>query len=129
MSTHDLHDGFGRSISYLRISVTDKCNYRCVYCMPAEGVSAREHTELLTAEEIARFVRLVADEGIRRVRLTGGEPLVSHRIVPLIHAIRAIPEIEDISLTTNGALLPRMAPQLAEAGLDRVNISLDTLDP
>ena len=129
LSTHDLHDGFGRSISYLRISVTDKCNYRCVYCMPAEGVSARKHTELLTAEEIARFVRLVADEGIRRVRLTGGEPLVSHRIVPLIRAIRAIPEIEDISLTTNGALLPRMAPQLAEAGLDRVNISLDTLDP
>lgn len=128
MASHDLHDEYGRSISYLRISVTDKCNYRCVYCMPAEGVAARGHDELLSAEEIARFVRLVAQEGIRRIRLTGGEPLVSHRIVPLIREIRAIPEIEDISLTTNGALLPRLAPELRDAGLDRVNISLDTLD-
>lgn len=128
MTTHDLHDSFGRSISYLRISVTDKCNYRCVYCMPENGVPARDHAELLTAEEIARFVELVAGEGIRRIRLTGGEPLVSHRIVPLIRSIRAIPTIEDISLTTNGALLPRMASDLRAAGLDRVNISLDTLD-
>lgn len=124
-----LHDNFGRGINYLRISVTDKCNYRCVYCMPEEGVATRAHGELLTAEEIARFVRLVAQEGITRVRLTGGEPLVSHRIVPLIQEIRAIPQIEDISLTTNGALLPRLAPALRDAGLDRVNISLDTLDP
>ncbi|MDO4437589.1 MAG: GTP 3',8-cyclase MoaA [Coriobacteriaceae bacterium] len=124
-----LHDGFGRSINYLRISVTDKCNYRCVYCMPEKGVPPRDHAELLTAEEIARFVSLVAAEGITRVRLTGGEPLVSHRIVPLIEEIRAIPQIEDIALTTNGALLPRMAPELRGAGLDRVNISLDTLDP
>lgn len=124
-----LEDGFDRKISYLRIAVTDKCNFRCVYCMPAEGVSPRAHGELLSAEEIAHFVRLVADEGITRVRLTGGEPLVSHRIVPLIEEIRAIPQIEDISLTTNGVLLPRLAPQLKEAGLDRVNISLDTLDP
>ena len=128
MTTHELHDGFGRGITYLRISVTDKCNFRCVYCMPAEGVPARAHGELLSAEEIAQFVRLVAGEGIRRVRLTGGEPLVSHRIVPLIREIRSIPQIEDISLTTNGALLPRLAPQLKDAGLDRVNISLDTLD-
>ena len=85
--------------------------------------------ELLSAEEIARFVRLVAGEGIRRVRLTGGEPLVSRRIIPLIRDIRAIPQIEDISLTTNGALLPKLAPQLKDAGLNRVNISLDTLDP
>lgn len=126
--SHELHDGFGRGISYLRISVTDKCNFRCVYCMPEEGVPARAHGELLSAEEIARFVRLVAGEGIRRVRLTGGEPLVSHRIVPLIREIRSIPQIEDISLTTNGALLPKLAPQLKDAGLDRVNISLDTLD-
>lgn len=125
----ELHDGFGRGISYLRIAVTDKCNFRCVYCMPPEGVPPRAHDELLTAEEIARFVRIVAAEGVRRIRLTGGEPLVSHRIVPLIRAIRAIPEIEDISLTTNGALLPRLAPELKDAGLDRVNISLDTLDP
>lgn len=125
----ELHDGFGRGINYLRISVTDKCNFRCVYCMPEEGVAARAHDELLTAEEIAHFVRLVAQEGITRVRLTGGEPLVSHRIVPLIEEIRAIPQIEDISLTTNGALLPRLAPALKAAGLDRVNISLDTLNP
>ena len=125
----ELHDGFGRGINYLRISVTDKCNFRCVYCMPEKGVPARAHGELLTAEEIARFVRIVAQEGITRVRLTGGEPLVSHRIVPLIEEIRSISGIEDISLTTNGALLPRMAADLRAAGLDRVNISLDTLDP
>lgn len=125
----ELHDGFGRGINYLRISVTDKCNFRCVYCMPETGVPARAHGELLTAEEIARFVRIVAQEGITRVRLTGGEPLVSHRIVPLIEEIRSISGIEDISLTTNGALLPRMAADLRAAGLDRVNISLDTLDP
>lgn len=124
-----LRDGCGRSISYLRIAVTDKCNFRCVYCMPEEGVPARAHEDLLTAEEIARFVALVAGEGVRRVRLTGGEPLVSKRIIPLIQELRAIPLIEDISLTTNGALLPMMAPALKEAGLDRVNISLDTLDP
>lgn len=126
--TRELHDGYGRGINYLRISVTDKCNYRCVYCMPEEGVPARAHDTLLRAEEIARFVRLVASEGITRVRLTGGEPLVSHRIVPLVAELRAIPQIEDISLTTNGALLPSLAPALRAAGLDRVNISLDTLD-
>ena len=94
------HDGFGRDINYLRIAVTDKCNFRCIYCMPADGVAPRAHDELLSAEEIARFVRLVAGEGIRRVRLTGGEPLVSRRIIPLIRDIRAIPQIEDISLDT-----------------------------
>ncbi|MFR2030818.1 MAG: GTP 3',8-cyclase MoaA [Collinsella sp.] len=106
MDGHVQHDGFGRDINYLRIAVTDKCNFRCIYCMPADGVAPRAHDELLSAEEIARFVRLVAGEGIRRVRLTGGEPLVSRRIIPLIRDIRAIPQIEDISLTTNGALLP-----------------------
>ena len=129
MDGHVQHDGFGRDINYLRIAVTDKCNFRCIYCMPADGVVPRAHDELLSAEEIARFVRLVAGEGIRRVRLTGGEPLVSRRTIPLIRDIRAIPQIEDISLTTNGALLPKLAPQLKDAGLNRVNISLDTLDP
>lgn len=129
ISGYNGHDGYGRGINYLRIAVTDKCNFRCVYCMPATGVAPRAHGELLSAEEIARFVRLTAGEGISRVRLTGGEPLVSHRIVPLIREIRSIPQIEDISLTTNGALLPRLAPQLKDAGLDRVNISLDTMDP
>ena len=97
--------------------------------MPAEGVAPRSHEEMLSTEEIARFVRIAAYEGVKSVRLTGGEPLVSHRIIPLIEEIRAIPQIEDISLTTNGALLPRMAGALKDAGLDRVNISLDTLDP
>ena len=106
MDGHVQHDGFGRDINYLRIAVTDKCNFRCIYCMPADGVAPRAHDELLSAEEIARFVRLVAGEGIRRVRLTGGEPLVSRRIIPLIRDIRAIPQIEDISLTTNGACCP-----------------------
>lgn len=129
MDGHVQHDGFGRDINYLRIAVTDKCNFRCIYCMPVDGVAPRAHDELLSAEEIARFVRLVAGEGIRRVRLTGGEPLVSRRIIPLIRDIRAIPQIEDISLTTNGALLPKLASQLKDAGLNRVNISLDTLDP
>lgn len=129
MDGHVQHDGFGRDINYLRIAVTDKCNFRCIYCMPADGVAPRAHDELLSAEEIAHFVRLVAGEGIRRVRLTGGEPLVSRRIIPLIRDIRAIPQIEDISLTTNGALLPKLASQLKDAGLNRVNISLDTLDP
>ncbi len=129
MPGEGLHDGFGRGITYLRIAVTDKCNYRCVYCMPEDGVAPRGHDELLTAEEIARFVRIVSAEGISRVRLTGGEPLVSHKTLPLIREIRSIPGIRDISLTTNGALLPACARDLVDAGLDRVNISLDTLDP
>lgn len=128
MTHGKLSDGCGRAITYLRISVTDRCNYRCVYCMPPEGVPARRHEDMLSAEDIARFVALAAREGVRRVRLSGGEPLVSRRIVPLIRCIRAIPGIEDIALTTNGALLPRMASELKDAGLDRVNISLDTLD-
>ena len=127
--SQELHDRFGRGIAYLRIAVTDKCNFRCVYCMPEEGVPPRAHDELLSVEEITHFVELVAAEGVRRIRLTGGEPLVSHRIAPLVTALRAIPQIEDISLTTNGALLPKLGPALKDAGLDRVNISLDTLDP
>mgnify|MGYP002681513402 CR=1 FL=1 len=88
MDGHVQHDGFGRDINYLRIAVTDKCNFRCIYCMPADGVAPRAHDELLSAEEIARFVRLVAGEGIRRVRLTGGEPLVSRRIIPWLASTR-----------------------------------------
>ena len=91
-------DALRRPLRDLRISVTDRCNFRCVYCMPEEGVAARGHDELLTAEEIAHFVRLVANEGISRVRLTGGEPLVSHRIVPLVAALRAIPGIEEAGI-------------------------------
>ena len=125
MDGHVQHDGFGRDINYLRIAVTDKCNFRCIYCMPADGVAPRAHDELLSAEEIARFVRLVAGEGIRRVRLTGGEPLVSRRIIPLIRDIRAISQIEDISLTTNGALLPKLAALTGDSVKMVITVSAD----
>lgn len=124
-----MQDQFGRKIDYLRISLTDRCNLRCIYCMPEEGVTWQSHESILRIEEIARFVRLAVTQGIRKVRLTGGEPLVRRGVVDLIREIHAIPEIEDISLTTNGVLLPQMADALKEAGLSRVNISLDTLDP
>ena len=122
-------DHLGRGIDYLRISVTDKCNMRCIYCMPEEGVPFRPHDEMLRIEEIARFVRIAARCGIRKVRLTGGEPLVKKGIVDLVRDIAQTPGIEDVSLTTNGILLPQMAGDLKEAGLNRVNISMDTLDP
>ena len=122
-----MKDHLGRQINYLRISVTDRCNLRCVYCMPEEGVEWRPHNEMLRIEEIAKIVKVAAQEGITKVRLTGGEPLVKKGIVSLITDIAAC-GIEDISLTTNGILLPRMAQQLKDAGLTRVNISLDTLD-
>ena len=123
-----MKDHFGRTIDYLRISLTDRCNLRCIYCMPDEGVSQLAHDDILRIEEIAEAVRVAAGMGIKRVRLTGGEPLVRKGVVDLVREIRATPGIEDISLTTNGILLPRMAADLKEAGLDRVNISLDTLD-
>ena len=124
-----MKDQFGRKIDYLRISLTDRCNLRCIYCMPEEGVPWRDHNEILRIEEIAHFVELAAQCGLRKIRLTGGEPLIRKGVVELIEAIHSIPEIEDISLTTNGILLPRMAADLKAAGLSRVNISLDTLDP
>ena len=122
-----MKDHLGREIDYLRISVTDRCNLRCIYCMPAEGVAWKSHKEMLRIEEIARVARIAAEEGIRKVRLTGGEPLVKKGLVSLITDIKAA-GIQDVSLTTNGILLPRMAQELKDAGLDRVNISLDTLD-
>lgn len=124
-----MKDNYGRKIDYLRISLTDRCNLRCIYCMPEEGVPFRSHESILRVEEIAEFARHAAKAGIRRVRLTGGEPLVRKGVLDLIREIADIPEIEDISLTTNGILLPKMAADLREAGLTRVNISLDTLDP
>jgi cyclic pyranopterin phosphate synthase len=124
-----LLDGFDREITYLRVSVTDRCNLRCVYCMPEQGVAALGHKDVLRFEEIARLVRIGADLGIRNVRLTGGEPLVRRGIADLVRMVRAIPEIQSISLTTNGIALGEMAPALREAGLDRVNISLDSLSP
>ena len=121
-------DPFGRSITYLRISVTDRCNLRCVYCMPKEGLSWQPHADQLSVDEIAQVVEAAAHGGMKRVRLTGGEPLVHPQIVEIVRRIASIHGIEEVSLTTNAMLLERLAAPLAEAGLTRLNISLDTLD-
>jgi GTP 3',8-cyclase len=122
-------DAYNRPISYLRISVTDRCNLRCVYCMPAEGVPWRPHDQVLRYEEIETVVQAAAELGISKVRLTGGEPLVRLGIAGLVRMIARIPGIDDLAMTTNGILLSRYAAELAEAGLQRVNVSLDTLRP
>ena len=124
-----MKDGFGRRIEYLRISVTDKCNLRCVYCMPEEGLPWLKREELLSYEEIADVVRVMAGMGLRRVRLTGGEPLVRQDLPRLAAMISAVPGIEDLSLSTNAVLLADMAKELRQAGVDRLNISLDSLVP
>ena len=117
------------TIDYLRISITDRCNLRCIYCMPAEGVKSLSHQDILTYEELELFTRAAAEAGIRRVRITGGEPLVRKGSVDFIRMLSGIEPKLKISLTTNGLLLARYASELKEAGLSRVNISLDTLDP
>ncbi len=122
-------DNFNRPISYLRVSVTDRCNLRCVYCMPPEGVPWRPHEEILRYEEIELIVRAATSLGISKVRLTGGEPLVRLGLVELVHKLAHIPGIDDLAMTTNGTLLARYAAELAQAGLRRVNVSLDTLRP
>lgn len=124
-----MRDQYGRELTDLRISLTDRCNLRCVYCMPAEGIEFRPSEELLQDDELLLLVRAAAELGVRKVRLTGGEPTVRPGLVNLVREIRAIPGIEDIALTTNGLLLDRLAAPLAAAGLSRVNVSLDTLDP
>ena len=121
-------DRFGRSISYLRISLTDHCNLRCVYCMP-EDMSFRPSKELMQDDEVMLFVQLFAQLGFHKFRLTGGEPTVRAHIVDLVREITLTPGVRSLTMTTNGVLLSRLALPLAEAGLDRVNISLDTLDP
>jgi cyclic pyranopterin phosphate synthase len=122
-------DGFGRRIEYLRVSVTDKCNLRCVYCMPLDGLPWLKRDELLTYEEITRVVEIMAPLGLRRVRFTGGEPLVRRDLRELVRMVAAIPGIEDLALSTNAVLLADQADALAEAGLTRVNVSLDSLRP
>ena len=124
-----MKDSYGRTIDYLRISVTDRCNFRCIYCMPADGVESMSPADILRGHEIVTIARIAAECGIKHIRLTGGEPLVRKGMVSNVREIAAIPGIEDISLTTNGVLLPKFAKALKEAGLNRVNISLDTLDP
>ena len=124
-----MKDSHGRTIDYLRISLTDRCNFRCIYCMPEDGVQSLAHEDILRIEEIEQAVRVAAGMGIRSIRLTGGEPLVRLGVVDLVRAIAHTPGIENVSMTTNGVLLPKMADDLKQAGLSRVNISLDTLDP
>jgi cyclic pyranopterin phosphate synthase len=120
-------DQFGRAIEYLRISVTDRCNFRCVYCMPEAGMQWLPKSEILSYEEITEVVRQLAPLGLRRLRITGGEPTIRPQIHELIRMLRAIPEITDIALSTNGVRLPDLAVLLREAGLDRVNMSVDSL--
>ena len=125
----EMVDGFGRRIEYLRISVTDKCNLRCVYCMPEEGLPWLRRDEILDYEEIAEVVRVMAGMGLKRLRLTGGEPLVRKDLPRLIALLSSIPGIEDIALSTNAVLLAPIARKLRDVGITRVNISLDTLRP
>ena len=124
-----MKDTHGRTIDYLRISLTDRCNFRCIYCMPEEGVDQLSHKDILRFGEIVEIAHVAAQMGIKRLRLTGGEPLVRKGVERLVRELKDIPGIESIAMTTNGVLLPRMAESLRRAGLSRVNISLDTLDP
>lgn len=124
-----MQDEYNRTIDYLRVSVTDRCNFRCVYCMPPEGVPLLSHQDILHYEELLRLIRLATRLGVKKIRLTGGEPLVRSGILDFIKAVAAISGIEDLSMTTNGSLLSSMAYPLKEAGLSRVNISLDTVNP
>ena len=127
-----MKDQFGREIDYIRISVTDRCNLRCRYCMPENGVETVPHSEILSFDEILRLAEIFASLGIRKVKITGGEPLVRRGITSLIHDIKSLPGIEEVTLTTNGVLIgqnPKLAEELAEAGISGINISLDTLNP
>ena len=124
-----LRDGFQRKIEYLRLSVTDRCNIRCRYCMPESGIRGSAKDQILSFDEITRLVSAFVELGVRSVRITGGEPLVRRGLPELISRLSALPDLEDLSLTTNGILLSDMAFDLKEAGLKRINIHLDTLDP
>ena len=127
MAPEPLRDGHGRLIGDLRVSVTDRCNFRCQYCMPAEGLPWLERSEVLTFEEIARLVSVLASMGVRDVRLTGGEPLVRRGFPRLARMLTDIEDVAEVSLTTNGFLLERDAAALVDAGIDRFNVSLDSL--
>ncbi len=124
-----MRDSFGREIRYLRVSVTDRCNLRCVYCMPAEGVPLLGHDQILSFERIADIVRAAAALGFDKVRLTGGEPLARKGLPELVSMLSGIPGVEILAMTTNGTLLAPVARDLKARGLDSVNVSLDTLDP
>lgn len=123
------HDAYGRRIDYLRVSLTDRCNMRCVYCMPAHGMQFAPRPELLTNDELLLVMRAAAAAGFRKIRLTGGEPTLRRDLVELVRSIKATPGIDHIAMTTNALRLRYLAQPLKEAGLDRVNISIDSLDP
>ena len=122
-------DKYGRNITYLRISVTDKCNLRCRYCMPEDGVCKKEHTDMMSEDEIVCAAKAAAELGITKIRITGGEPLVKKNIVSICRRVAEVEGIREVCLTTNGILLPQLATQLREAGVKRLNLSLDTLNP
>ena len=122
-------DRLGRKINYLRISVTDKCNLRCRYCMPEDGVCKKDHTDMLTEDEIVNAAKAAAELGITKIRITGGEPLVKKNIVSICRRVAEVEGVREICITTNGVLLPQLAKPLKEAGVKRLNLSLDTLDP
>jgi cyclic pyranopterin phosphate synthase len=124
-----MKDGFGREITYLRLSVTERCNLRCRYCMPEDGICTKRHDEMLTEDEMIMAVQAAASLGVHKLRLTGGEPLVKKNILSICERSAAVEGIKEVCLTTNGTLLPQMAKQLRAAGADRLNISLDTLNP
>ncbi len=124
-----MYDRYNREITYLRISVTDRCNLRCTYCMPEEGVVMKRHNDILSFEQITDVARESIGLGIKKIRLTGGEPLARKGLLSLIRQLRGLDGLEELTMTTNGSLLTGIARPLKEAGLDRINISLDTLDP
>jgi cyclic pyranopterin phosphate synthase len=128
MEREQLFDGHGRKIGDVRISVTDRCNFRCQYCMPAEGLDWLERSEVLSFEELERVVRVMSEMGVTSVRLTGGEPLVRKDLPKLVGALAALPRVEDLALTTNGYLLGRDAEALVQAGVTRFNVSIDSLE-
>lgn len=124
-----MKDQYGRQINYMRVSVTDRCNLRCIYCMSEEGIKQVSHQDILTYDEIVQIVNAAAAVGITRIKLTGGEPLVRKNLAGLVEALRAVPGIEEVTVTTNGVLLKEQIGKLAKAGISAVNISVDSLDP
>jgi cyclic pyranopterin phosphate synthase len=124
-----MHDPLGRTVNYLRLSITDRCNLRCCYCMPAEGVASCGHDEILRYEELLRIAKAAIALGVRKVRVTGGEPLVRKGVVSFLEQLCRLPGLDDVSLTTNGLLLPQLAVPLQAVGVRRLNVSLDSLDP
>lgn len=124
-----MKDGYGREIDYLRLSVTDLCNFRCIYCMPETGVCKKAHREILSVEELLELGAAAVRLGVKKIRLTGGEPLVRRGILPLVRGLSQLEGLEELTMTTNGSLLPDLALPLKQAGLTRLNLSLDSLNP